>query len=63
MRESMEEVLEDEQEHGVEQGVTEEAKTTSGDEKENTIRDGGSNALYTACIVYTVYTVKNALHC
>ena len=31
--------------------------------KQNTIRDGGSTALYSANTVYTFYTVQTALHC
>ena len=31
--------------------------------RENTIRDGGSTALYSANTVYTFYTVQTALHC
>ena len=33
------------------------------DNYKNTIRDGGSTALYTAYPVHTVYTIQTALHC
>ena len=33
------------------------------DLKKNTIRDGGSTALYTSYTVYTVYTIQTAVHC
>ena len=52
------------------------SKNTSRDCSKNTIRDGGSTALYTAClytvdiastntahISYTIYTIQTALHC
>ena len=48
-------LFEDEQEQGVEQGVTEYAKRACGDEKENYIRDGGSTGA--PCITVTLLTL------
>ena len=52
-------LFEDEQEQGVEQGVTEYAKRACGDEKENTIRDGGSTGALriTLLTLFTLFTL------